>query len=88
MWRAGLDASSVGVLCLAAVLLSGCHVTLSYQKTGERYRTNMNTGHNEIVISWRYGDGSTTETVQDVTLNGNDTRRAEPPKRGEIFDPF
>lgn len=82
---------AASVLC--AVLLAGCEMpglpsgiqqAIPYSQVGEpEFWTDPQTGKRIRITHWRYADGYTTVTIDDVTGSGNDMRRngSEPPIR-------
>jgi hypothetical protein len=72
----------------AGCLLSGCHHTFSYQKTGEERTVDPVSGDTLITTHWEYEDGVTTSTQDRIPHGSNEQRRTEPRNRGVSFEPF
>ena len=79
---------SHAVLLLCALAMAACETppsmqAISYSQVGDpEIRTDSQTGQRLRITHWRYADGYTTVTIDDVTGPGNEVRRrSEPPIR-------
>jgi hypothetical protein len=81
MVRIALGAAALG----AALLLAGCvEYYVPLHESAEGFSIDPATGHLLRTTYWKNSDGGTAFTVDDVTANGIEVRRAPPPTRGVI----
>jgi hypothetical protein len=68
----------LGAIGLLALSVSGWVIPINYEKVSETVTVDPSTGHPERVTTWKYADGVTTTTTDDLTITNNETRRTPP----------